>query len=125
MGARDCGQTDLATFLIAHRAPLIRLELELLARAALPATTPLLLATTLAEAYGALDTHMISVALLEEAPDFLAFAEQIARQQPGLIVGWSPNRALGTPPPIGERLQSPVVIADIVALARRAAGNNA
>lgn len=90
-----------------------------MARAAFPATTPIILASTPAEAYLALDAQPIAVALLEETPDFIAFAQHAARTWPNLVVGWMRNGATGPAPPIGERLNAPIVLADLSKLAAR------
>lgn len=105
--------------LIVHRAPVRGLELELMARAAFPLTMPIIAVGTPAEAYQALRTHTLTVALLEETSDMIAFARHAAQERPGLIVGWIRNGATGEPPPIGFRLQTPIVSADLAALAAR------
>lgn len=91
-----------------------------MARAAFPPTTPIILASTPAEAYLAFDAQPIAVALLEETPDFIEFATYADGKRPGLVVGWVRGGAAGPPPPIGERLNIPIVLADLAALAARA-----
>lgn len=116
----SAGVAELRALLIAHGAPVRRLDLELMARRAFPATTPIALASTPAEAYIALTAQPIAVALLEESLDFIAFAQHAARQRPGLVIGWVRDGAPGRPPLIGERLNSPIVLADLADLAARA-----
>ena len=117
----DAGVADLEALLIAHRAPVRRLDLELMARATFPVATPIVLANTSAEAYLALDGQAIAVALLEETADFIRFAEHAVDRRPGLVVGWIPTNGAADPPRIGERLNAPIVVADIARLAARAA----
>jgi hypothetical protein len=62
----------------------------------------------------------IAVALLEEALVFIAFAQHAARQRRGLVISWVRDGAPGPPPLIGERLNSPIVLADLADLAARA-----
>lgn len=106
-----------AVVLIVHGTPVRSLELELLARAAFPATTPILSFSTPAEAYQAIERHDLAAVILEETADLIAFAAHAADNRPGLAVGWVRNGAKGPAPAPGVRLSEPVTQADLDALA--------
>jgi hypothetical protein len=108
-----------AVLLIVHRAPVRGLELELMAKGAFPIETPIVVVNTPAEAYQALDTFAVDVALLEETPDLIAFAAHADARLPGLVVGWVGKHGQAAPP-LGHRLNAPIVQADLAALAAQA-----
>ncbi len=107
-----------AVLLIVHRTPVRGLELELLARAAFPATMPIINVSTPAEAFQVAERCQIAAAILEETPDLVAFATHASVGAADIVVGWVRNGVTSAATALGVRLNDPVTLADLADLAR-------